>query len=274
MCRCFPQKRNKWSPWVHVPYPFPKILQREYNGAFLITQNMDIKIMWLMLYRIRRRGMGQRIERLLSKYEDWSLHDPQRSWAARWLPVIPALWRQTFGIREPCWLATLARTGWAVRLTRGLVLSNREWGRRRLMSTSGAGLRVLVLVPWSLALPREETGLTWKLVCAPSVIHLRYHELGSTLCNIAWFPSCWLHPILRWLFTNSVPFSSLRTTYKILYFLIHLLDIATGLSKTSRTHLSYFLYFLSPGPFSSGPLWRNDLLVQVSSRHVASVVRK
>lgn len=150
-CRCFPQKRKKWSPWVHVPYPFHKILRREYNGAFLITQNMDIKIIWLMWYGIRRRGtweMGLRIERFLSKYEDWSLHDPQRSWAARWLPVIPALWRQTFGIREPCWLATLARTG-ELCVWRGLALSNREWGRRHLMSTSG--VRVLVLVPWNLA---------------------------------------------------------------------------------------------------------------------------
>lgn len=103
-CRCFPQKRKKWSPWVHVP----------------LSQNPMTWIQWCILnntehgyknnmaYVIRDKKKGD----LGNGSEDRALAVKVRGLESPWptkklgSTVIPALWRQTFGIREP-----LARTG-------------------------------------------------------------------------------------------------------------------------------------------------------------------
>lgn len=139
-------------------YTFPKILQWEYNGTSLITQNMDIKIIKFMLCGLRRRGsweVDQRITCLLSKSEDRSvgLYNPQRSWAAWWLPLTPALWRQTFRIHELCWLELVS----SVFSGRSCLVGQRVTEDDTDVNFWGWG-QVLVLFPWNLAFPSEETG--------------------------------------------------------------------------------------------------------------------
>lgn len=97
----------------------------------------------------------------------------------------------------------------------------------------------------------EETGIA-SLKAAMYLVCETLEVSFVPLCKIAWLASCWLHPILH-----------LRTVYKMLYFLIHSLDISHLVMQDPAGPSLLFIFFIFLIP--SLPPWHLTTVCNPSS---------